>query len=291
MSNFLERAAYEWTEDSVRIIATPSVAARNTFFYVQEIGEFQTKRGYFTEREHLPSYLFVYTKSGKGTLKYNGKTYEVGPNQFFFIDCMDYHFYKTNENELWEILWVHFNGPMCPGYYQIFRRHDSPSVTVLPDSKIPAIMNQLLQLYQGLDIRTELVSSKLLTDLLTEIILSVETMETSNFLIPDYLKKVINYIEKRFNEKISLDNLSMTYSISKYHLVREFKKYTGTSPNEYLINCRISYAKNLLQYSDLSVSEVSLLTGIDNVSHFINLFKVREGVTPLSFRKKWRNRK
>jgi AraC-like DNA-binding protein len=291
MATFKERASYDWTEDSTRIMATPSTVARNTFFYVQEIGSFQTKPNYFTEREHLPSYLIVFTRGGKGYLTYGNKKYFLLPNQIFFIDCMDYHYYETDKNDLWDILWVHFNGPASQGYHQYFQRHGSPIVTVPDNSTITQIMTNLLEVQQTHDLHKEPFSSKLITDLLTELIFAANAPISSGVLIPDSISNIMNYLDKHFNSRMSLDHLASEHAISKFHLVREFKKYTGFSPNEYLINCRISNAKKLLKYSDLSVSEIAFSVGIDNVSHFINLFKSRELATPLNYRKQWQVQK
>ncbi|WP_144549211.1 AraC family transcriptional regulator [Bacillus sp. X1(2014)] len=287
MATFKERASYDWTEDSIRIMATPSAIAKNTFFYVQEIGSFQTKPNYFTEREHLPSYLIVFTRGGKGYLTYENKKYTLLPNQIFFIDCMNYHYYETDKNDLWDILWVHFNGPVGQGYYQYFKRHGSPVVSVSGNSTITQIMRTLLDAQQSHDLHKEPLSSKLITDLLTELIFAANPIFSSGALIPDSISTIMIEMEKRFNSRFSLDQLASEHAISKFHLVREFKKYTGSSPNEYLIKCRISYAKKLLKYSDLSVSEIAFSVGIENVSHFINLFKSREQLTPLTYRKQW----
>uniref|UniRef100_UPI003568068E helix-turn-helix transcriptional regulator n=1 Tax=Cohnella sp. TaxID=1883426 RepID=UPI003568068E len=73
-----------------------------------------------------------------------------------------------------------------------------------------------------------------------------------------------------------------------YHLSKEFKCYTGFSPNEYLIHTRITRAKELLRFTDMPVAEIALSVGVDNVSHFINLFRDRETMTPLAYRKTWR---
>lgn len=58
---------------------------------------------------------------------------------------------------------------------------------------------------------------------------------------------------------------------------------------EYLINCRLDYAKELLKYSDKSIYDITFLIGMNNVSHFTNLFKSRENLTPHAFRCQWRD--
>ena len=288
MDTYMENAAHDWTEDSVRIIATPSQLAKSTFYYVQEIGHFMTRPHYYTERKHLHSYLIVYTLSGMGYLHYRGKDYTVGPGQVFFIDCREYQLYKTDSRHAWEILWVHFEGSSSRGYYEQFAKHGSPVVAPENPHLIGNIIHNLLQLHRSKDIRTETLSSKYIVDLLTQMLLATNPAEGEGAFLPSVLEQVVRDLNKRFHEPISLDQLSKQHAISKFHLVRQFKKYTGFTPHEYVINCRITYAKELLTYSDLTVAEIAARTGIHNVSHFINLFKQRAEMTPLAYRKKWK---
>jgi transcriptional regulator GlxA family with amidase domain len=144
---------------------------------------------------------------------------------------------------------------------------------------------------QQRSLRTELLSSRLLVELLTELLLAAQELEVPSTDRPGYIGDMIMELDQRYAEKISLDQLAARFAVSKYHLAKEFKRYTGFSPNEYLISNRITHAKELLKYSDLSVAEIAAKTGIDNVSHFINLFKDRVEHTPLAYRKKWQRPK
>ena len=105
--------------------------------------------------------------------------------------------------------------------------------------------------------------------------------------MPDYIKTTLKELEKHFLEPFSLENLAAAIGVSKYHLSREFKKYIGTTLNEYVITLRLNYAKELLRYTQNSVGDIAFACGINQVSHFINLFKSREGMTPLQYRKEW----
>jgi AraC-type DNA-binding domain-containing proteins len=290
MSIYLENYSQSWSEDSIRLITTPSASAKNTFFYVQETGYFKTQPQYFTERANLNSYLVVLTLSGKGYLKYMGKDYILLPGQIFYIDCMEYQHYKTDDQELWEILWVHFNGATSHGYYELFSKNNSPVVSLGQDSQIANIILSLIELHRKKDIRTEQLSSKLLVDMLTNLLFSAGNIDALNYMIPGYIQKAMSFLDKNFSKKISLEELADKLAISKFYLSREFKKYSGYSPNEYLITTRITYAKELLKYSDLSVAEISEKVGIENISHFINLFKARVDLTPLAFRNKWKTK-
>lgn len=291
MENYVERAICDWTEDSTRIIATPSVTAKFTFFYVQEVGHFQTKPEYYTERQLLNSFLIVYTLSGKGHLRYKDKEYTLSPYQVFFIDCMEKQFYFTDKVDLWEIVWIHFNGSSSRGYYEEFIKQGSSVMNMDQHSRIPSTIQQIIEVHREKNILTEALSSKLIVDLLTELLLANNEHDLSGSFLPAHIKDLMKYLDQRFNQKMTLDALAQKTAMSKFHLVREFKRYTGFTPNEYVINSRITYAKELLKYSDLPIADISIKVGIENISHFISLFKNREEVTPLVFRKKWQNQK
>lgn len=287
MTTFKENFTTAWSEDSIRFISSPSIFAKSTLYYVQEIGHFRTLPGYFTEREQLDSYLIVYTIKGKGRLNYQGKSYFLLPQQVFFIHCENHHHYETDPLEPWEMLWVHLHGSSTAGYYEQFAANSEPVRQLQPETSVFTLLRQILHIQQQRTARSELLTSKLLVELLTELMLCAQTMEESSTDKPDYIEHICQTLERRYNEPISLDQLAHEHAVSKYHLAKRFKRFTGYSPHEFLIQIRMAHAKERLKYSDMPVSEIAASVGIDNVSHFINLFKDRNGHTPLAYRKKW----
>jgi AraC-like DNA-binding protein len=287
------RAARDWTDDSVSIMVTPSITAKAMFHYVQEIGYYRCLPAYFTERENLPSFLIVYTLSGKGFLRYKGQRFPLERGQAFFIDCMEYQYYETDPEDLWELLWVHFHGSTSKQYYEQFLLAGDPVMTLNPQSPVPSLLHKLFAFHQNKDARTELLSSQTIVEILTDLLLHTLSRNHQPHVrfLPDYIQQTQHYLEEQLQEKITLDQLSLLFSVSKYHLAREFKVYTGLTPNEYLINQRINKGKKLLRYSDIPVSEVAKQVGFENTSHFINQFKKQEDTTPLNFRKTWQRPK
>lgn len=289
MSAYREKAIHAWTTESVRLAATPSPFAKSALFYIQEIGHFQAFSPYYTEREQLESFLLVYTLAGAGRLTYRDVTYELRPHQLFFIDCMSYQHYAADAaaGGNWELLWVHLSGSTTHEYYEQFAAGSSPVITLQANCRTEACLKQLLQINQQKSTRTELASSLLLAELLTEVLLAAHEPDLPCAELPPYIFATIGEIEQHYAQKLTLDQLARQHAVSKYHLAKQFKRYTGFSPHEYVIGIRISQAKELLKYSDQPIAEIAPLVGIDNVSHFINLFKGREGMTPLAYRKQW----
>jgi AraC-like DNA-binding protein len=55
-----------------------------------------------------------------------------------------------------------------------------------------------------------------------------------------------------------------------------------------MINLRITHAKNLLKHSKQTIADIAASLGFENVSHFINMFKKQEKITPLAYLKRWK---
>lgn len=288
MIKYMEKASYDWSEDSVRIINTPSANVKMTFFYVQEIGHFKTKPPYFTERVGLSSYLIIFTLNGKGVLNYEGEEHVLTKGDCFFIDCMNYHKYRTYDDSGWEFLWVHFNGSSSAGYYEEYVRNGFKIVNIDEKGDFEKHFRELLEINKERMAFHEVRSSAEIVAILTSLLLLDQMSQYRRNHVPDFIEGAIRYIDRHFTEEISLEDLAKRQHVSKYHLSREFKRYYGITMREYMINSRITYAKELLKHTNHNVNEIAYSCGMENVSHFINLFKEREEMTPLAYRKKWK---
>ncbi len=287
-TRLFERGIHNWSENSIRMILTPGQTAKNLFFYIQEIGFFETSFPYFSERRNLDSFLILCTVSGRGYLKYEGQDYTLSEGECFFIHCEKHHIYYTGQDEDWNFLWVHFNGSSSLGYYREFSRNGFRIVRCRDPFFWERTIWRMIALHQRKDLTTEAVCSGRITALLTELLIETATNSADTFSIPDYIRAVVKDIDKNFRQELTLSRFEELCHRSRYHISREFKKYMGITVHEYITTARISHAKNLLKYSDLTVGEITFAVGLSNVTHFINLFRAREGVTPLVWRKAWK---
>lgn len=96
--------------------------------------------------------------------------------------------------------------------------------------------------------------------------------------------KVMLYIRQHVHEPIGLDELAERACLSKDHLIRLFKKETGTTPFQYVIQKKIEEAQILLVTENIPVKEIAYRLSFDDYSYFNRLFKKMTGFTPLSYR-------
>lgn len=288
MSRWYKDAHLDWSSESVRLITTPSLFAKESFFYVQEVGHLIAHKNYYTERDYLHSFLIVFSVQGQGYLRYMGKEYVIKPGEVFFINCEEYQFYRTDHDQVWELYFIHFYGSQSQQYYHRYIQQGSPVTKINNPQLLIAPFEQLIKWHQNKDSKTELYSSKWITDILTELISSTMHIgEVHSYFIPTHIKEIKEYIGDNYASKITLENLSNHFTISKYHLAREFKKYIGITPYEFLFHTRMNKAKELLKYTSKTIEEITFDIGINQVSHFIQLFKTHEDLTPLAYRKMW----
>ncbi len=94
----------------------------------------------------------------------------------------------------------------------------------------------------------------------------------------------IDYIYSHIHYRITLKELAQHLNLSESYLSRLFQKEMGISISSYILNLKLENAKNLLQYSEYSVSDISHYLGFSSQSHFIQAFQKKIGVTPHKYR-------
>lgn len=109
------------------------------------------------------------------------------------------------------------------------------------------------------------------------------------FAIPDeknaaIMKRVLDYIRNYYTQEISLDTLADLAHMSGNYFCRYFRRMTGQTPVDYLINYRVESACYALRNTDLNVTDVAFGCGFNDVSHFVKTFRRRVGVAPKEYR-------
>ena len=104
----------------------------------------------------------------------------------------------------------------------------------------------------------------------------------SNQLIID---NTITFVENNLDETLDLEVLARYNHYSKFHFHRLFVCEMGTSVIKYIRRRRIVRSTSMLQSTDISVTEVALISGFTNIDTYIRSFKKHYGVTPIEYRK------
>lgn len=258
---------------------------KESFLQFEMMAHFCCAPNYYTQLSNINAYAIIYTISGSGRMEYLNNTYDLPPGTGFFVDCNNLVRYCNASDTKWEFLFVFINGDAAHDYYSYFFRLNGPTFHLDFNSDFYRSFCNLFIVPKSEVAHKKIVISHHLTDMIFDIITNGNVDYEDQMFAPKWVTEMRINIEKNFQHKFSLDDFAGEYSISKSHISHEFKKYIGFSPIEYLIKMRINYAKNLLQFTNMSVEEIVYICGMNNVNHFIQLFKKSTGLTPIIFRR------
>lgn len=129
-------------------------------------------------------------------------------------------------------------------------------------------------------------TSNLTTDSLLlrifEVMWGVESAAASTK--PLWVKKIDEILRDNFDQTPSLQNLSNELNLHFAHLSRDFPKYFHCNFSEYIRKIRVEKSITLLRNKKLSLTDVAVMCGFADQSHFIRCFKEFNGITPKKFR-------
>ncbi|MBZ4665881.1 helix-turn-helix domain-containing protein [Mahella sp.] len=101
-----------------------------------------------------------------------------------------------------------------------------------------------------------------------------------------YVNKSLDYMRRHYSEDISIDDIAVALSISTRYFQKIFKQAIGHTPMEHLNKLRIDKAKLLLRKTDIPLTDLCLMVGINSRQYFSYLFKKYTGLSPSEFRRK-----
>lgn len=258
--------------------------AMTHLFYLEDFNLFHYGYGSFTERRNFQSFLIGYTYSGQGSLSYRNQEYALKEGIGFFIDCLEHHRYEALSPQ-WDVGILHLGGILLPHLHANYMQYQSPIFEEAPSGSFQRCLEELLSLYSTPHPDRDWHASACIDALLNHVLKlrSVQSSRTQQF--PENIQYLVKYMESHYAHPLTLDYLSAFSGLSKYYLSREFKRYTGFSPNDYLITLRINQAKSLLKNTSLPAAKIAHEVGIHDLNNFTNLFRRKVGMTPTQYRK------
>lgn len=98
------------------------------------------------------------------------------------------------------------------------------------------------------------------------------------------VQKCVQYIQRNYTEKITLELLSSMSNYSALHIRRKFLSEMGMSPNEFLLSVRLTNAKKMLAETSTSIRTIALNCGFTSEAYFYTAFRSEFGITPGEYR-------
>lgn len=270
---------YDWQSDE------KSVSDQDFFVHCSGRYRLVHKEEFQTERPlGAANYQLIYVADGKAHFRIKDKLHilEKGNCVLFHPGDPQFYYYYLKEHP--DVYWVHFSckadNPFLSqtgwGEENIYNVGVHNSYLHLFDGII-----QELQLKQPLcEEQLKLMMQQLLLKMGRNRIRENKTFENYNMEVEEALRLFHLSPERDFTIREFTKERGLNY----YRFIDTFTKHVGTSPRQYIINIRMTTAKELLTNPLFQISEVAQLTGYENPLYFSRLFKKVWGVSPTEFR-------
>ena len=241
----------------------------------------------------------IYVKSGFLTVSISGENYIGKPGDAFVVSPGNLHFMGSQTGN------VDYFTFLFPLKYISFRTDDilddklleplnSGHLIISPEIE-DTVKEQCEQLVEIYGAKKEESQSKITAQIKTKIILLQFILELwkKGFIVENDTsgkntveKEMVSYIQQNFTGKILLKEFGEQFHLSEKYISRYFKEHFHITISQYVTYLRLEHAKQLLQDTDIPVTEVAMQSGYQNVSYFIRSFKKTYGMSPLKYRNK-----
>lgn len=94
------------------------------------------------------------------------------------------------------------------------------------------------------------------------------------------------FLDDHYELPLTIERVSQEAALSPYYFIRLFRRIYRQTPHQYLVQRRINRAKELLQSSDLSVTDICAAVGFESLGSFSTLFRRATGLSPSLYREK-----
>lgn len=238
-------------------------------------------------------YFFI---SGDITYLIEGKSYYLKSGNIVLVNSKELHQAIINsEEDPYEriVLWINkvflkdlsneeTDLSFC---FESIKRKNILNVDFEQQKNIRFILNKLISLenYKGIGY------SILYKAYMMELMVHINNLASNNDIqLSVDIKKsnlidgIIEYINNHIEEDITVDEIAEKFYLSKFHLSREFKKYTGTTIHRYIVQKKLIEAKELI-LKEIPITDVYKQCGFGDYSNFFRAFKNEYGITPKQF--------
>ena len=155
-----------------------------------------------------------------------------------------------------------------------------------------AVRERLLRLptvegFEGVQLFLDILHERACADRTQVELIGVQSSDSS-FPHSRRINRIVQFVEKNYNRKISLEDVGEQVGMSASSVSRFFKKRTRHNFWDYLNGFRIDRAAQMMIETEHTISEISYACGFNNISNFNRVFRERIGTTPSDYRNKFK---
>jgi len=228
-------------------------------------------------------FLLHYIISGKGFFSVNGKRYDLKTGNAFLIGSQ-FGYYEADEKEPWTYMWINFSGEIALEFIRrIGLGYDDPIYTTNNPQAVADCFRDILDMK---DLNNDyLIYSKFFYLLGQMQKTNVKSIKPKIKATDKYIEQSLEYIHSNYYRNISIKKLCDYIGLEYSYLFRLFKVKLNKSPGKYISDYKLIKARELLDNTEMAVSEIARAVGYEDRIVFSRAFVQKYGVSPANYRK------
>lgn len=239
----------------------------------------------------LDEYQIIYITDGSGVFESSASgEVKIRGGAIILLFPGVWHRYRPVRDIGWTEYWVGLKGEHIDRLAE--KGFISPEQPIINIGSDDGLIEQFIQLIHCVETQPlgyqHIVSSAALLILAT-VLGDARKQQRGGDHAELIVQKAKTLLSEQLGNKVDMEKLAAEFSISYAHFRRVFKRYTDLSPNQYHLQVRVNYAKELLRNSDASIKAIASSLGFESQYYFSRIFKKRTGHSPSQWRSKhWR---
>lgn len=240
----------------------------------------------------------IYVLSGQMCYHINGETVTIREGEGIFVNARQLHFGYSETRSECVFLCILLHPMLLCSSRTVEREYIDP---ILQNPHIPfchlrgasawekEVLSDIVEIYAACGEKaSEMKIQRAFLDIWIRLYENIVTLEKETAVHNQQLsvlKNMISYVNRNYRERMTLAEIAHAGNVGKTGCCAIFKRYLNKTPNEYVTQYRLRKAAELLDKTDMTVTEIGFSVGFSGASYFTETFRKIYGRTPRDYRK------
>ena len=229
-----------------------------------------------------PDYHILYITEGICFVKLDGKLVEAKAGSLILFlphEIQDYHFKGEIHSKSY---FIHFDGHVC---HELFDSYTERMFYIGKNSRLERLLSAMIDEFQLKLLSWEGACQGQLLNIISLFSREINLIRNnSNVTSNSKITDVCNVMYSNYAKEVTIPEYASMCNLSESRFSHLFKKNTGVSPMQYILNIRIEKAKELLENTELPIAEISDMIGMQSQHYFSRIFKKYTNMSPSEYR-------
>ena len=249
------------------------------YFLGELVGISYCDGSYYQARKNSDVTVLEYVVKGEGTVKVNGISHSVKEGDVYLLPLYTNHIYFSSDSNPWIKYFINIRGNLP---IKLIESYNLQNQYIFKNSNTKELF---LQLYEtAKEPMDETIRQEIFASIVLKIVMRLNAC-VKGYKSVDEISMIKSIIDNSPGKIYTIAELSEIAHRSKDYIIKNFIESYGITPHKYIINKKIDTAKIFLADTDLSIFEISISLGYNNVEYFSTQFKKVCKMSPLEYRK------